>query len=82
MGKGGAWVAIKVAEQQGNNTGKKESGSYVKAPLGTGYKITNYVAESFSADYKNGRYKTIYLQLSPETHNPTTLYGWWSPDSI
>lgn len=82
MGNVGAWVSVRVVGYSGNYTGMNGSGSYVKAPLGTGYKITNYVAESFPADYKNGRYKTIYLQLSPETHNPTTLYGWWSPDSI
>ena len=83
MGNVGAKVAIRVEGYPGKNyTGKNGNGSYVDVPLGKGYKITNYVAESFPTSYKNKNYKMIYLNLSPLTHSPTTMYGWWSPDSI
>ncbi len=82
MGNVGARVSVRVSGYSGNYTGMNGSGSYVSVPLGKGYKIANYVAESFPSDYRRGNYKMIYLQLSPETHSSTTLHGWWSPDSI
>ncbi len=82
MGDVGASASVRVAGYSGNYTKMYGNGSYVDVPLGKGYKITNYVAESFPSDYRNGRYKMIYLQLMPVTHSPATLHGWWSPDSI
>lgn len=81
-GNVGVVVSIRVSGYSGNYTGMNGSGGYVSVPLGQGYKITNYVAESFWRDYAAGYYKDIYLGLSPGTHSYTTLHGAWSPDSI
>ena len=75
-------VSIRVEGYTGNYTGMYGSGSYVAVPLGQGYKITNYVAESFRDDYNRGNYKYIRLQLMPRTHSPARLHGVWSADSI
>lgn len=83
LGTVGVYASVRVVGMEGKNyTGMNGNGSYVSVPLGQGYKITNYVAESFPTDYRNGKYKNIYLGLSPATHSSTTIYGWWSPDSI
>lgn len=78
----GILVAIHVVGYEGNYTGMHGNGNYVGVPLGVGYKITNYVAESFRLDYENGRYKNIALRMSPNTHSPCYIHGVWSPDSI
>lgn len=80
-GDRGVSVGIGVVGYSGNYTGMNGGGSFVSVPLGRGYKITNYVAESFPNDYNNGRYHNIYLRLRSSSGG-RALHGVWSPDSI
>lgn len=78
----GVHVGIHVAGHNGSYTAMYGRGTYVSVPMGQGYKITNYVVESFPNDYKMGNYKNISLFLMPVVHTPAYIHGLWSPDSI
>ena len=62
-------------------TDSTSGGNFVPVPLGSSYKITNYVAESFPNDYNKGRYHNIYLKFRTSSGG-RSLHGVWSPDSI
>ena len=79
-GETGVTVGIGVSGYSGNYTGMNGSGGFVSVPLNKGYKITNYVVESFQSSYNQGICKNIYLMLKGS--GAATLHGVWSPDSV
>ena len=80
-GDRGVTVGIGVEGYGGNYTGMHGGGNFVPVPLGSSYKITNYVAESFPNDYNKGRYHNIYLKFRTSSGG-RSLHVVWSPDSI